>query len=254
MVVRAPSEDHQVLDAVMSEMNLVERLEKAAPHLAEDEAAMAREYVENLRGRGILSFPQLVETVSDPRASLSVRLSGCRLLAWLGDRSASIALERALENGENEGLVWEAAKALAYLRPDQAVPTLLRLLERGSSVKQAAAAWALGWLRATPAIPSLRAAAANLGFPDEVRAHATEALGVMGAKEAVEDLVALLSNESPEIRYWAAYSLGQIGAPESIPALERVASSDTGVRHNGESVRKEALEALDAIRSKGATS
>ena len=132
-------------------------------------------------------------------------------------------MERALENGEDEGLVWEAAKALVRLRAEHATPTLMRLLARSSPSKQAAAAWVLGWLGAPAAISSLRAAAMNPDLAVNVRAHATEALGVMQAHEAVPDLITTLSSESAELRYWAAYSLGQLGDPVSIPELERVA-------------------------------
>src|SRR5213078_2595698 len=121
-----------------------------------------------------------------------------------GEGSATTALERALENGEDEGLVWEAAKALVRLRAEHATPTLMRLLARSSPSKQAAAAM-------------------NPDLAVNVRAHATEALGVMQAHEAVPDLITTLSSESAELRYWAAYSLSQLGDPVSIPELERVA-------------------------------
>jgi HEAT repeat protein len=75
----------------------------------------------------------------------------------------------------------------------------------------------------------------------------------MEAVDAVQDLIAALSDKSPELRYWAAYSLGQIGDPESIPALERTASGDVGTLPDGRSVRQEAFDALDAIRGKKQT-
>jgi HEAT repeat protein len=129
-------------------------------------------------------------------------------------------------------------------------PVIIELLTLGSSSKQTAAAWLLGWLGVASAIPPLRAASANRALPIEVRAHATEALGVMRAREAVRDLIDLLSDESAEVRYWAAYALGQIGDSESVPALERIAADDTGVLPHGRSVRQEALDALDSIRGK----
>lgn len=51
----------------------------------------------------------------------------------------------------------------------------------------------------------------------------------MGERQAVPDLLKLLSDASPEFRYWAAYSLGQIDDPTSIPALEHMASHDLAV-------------------------
>jgi HEAT repeat protein len=106
----------------------------------------------------------------------------------------------------------------------------------------------LGWLEVPSTIPALRAAAVDAQLDIEVRGHATEALGVMQARDAVPDLIALLSHESPELRYWAAYSLGEIGDPASIPELERVAAKDAGFCFRHGSVKQEALEALAAIR------
>lgn len=192
-------------------------------------------------------FEQLVEVVGDPRRGSSLREIACTLVATLKEKSAVTALARALEEGQ-DGLEWEAAKALIRLRGESAAPALVRVLKQGAPSKQSAAAYALGWLEVPDTIPALRAAALDAHLDVEVRGHATEALGVMKAREAVPDLVALLSHESPELRYWAAYSLGQIGDPASIPELERVAASDTGVLFRHGSVKQEALEALATIR------
>jgi HEAT repeat protein len=100
-------------------------------------------------------------------------------------------------------------------------------------------------------VPALVGAATDATLEAHVRGHAIEALGVMKARETVFDLVTRLSDESPEVRYWAAYSLGQIGDPQSIPALERMAADDDaelGLPVN-RSLKQEALEALEAIRA-----
>src|SRR5260221_8281612 len=122
----------------MSDRNLVRRLDTVEAHLTDDEASVARTYVDNVQTAGILSLELLVNAVGDPNTELAIRLIGCRLLAWLGDRGASTGLERALENAEDEGLLWEAARALARLHAEQAIPTLLRVLDRGSPARQAA--------------------------------------------------------------------------------------------------------------------
>jgi HEAT repeat protein len=83
-----------------------------------------------------------------------------------------------------------------------------------------------------------------------VRGHAIEALGLLQAKEAVQDLTSLLADRSPDLRYWAAYALGQIGDPSSVPALQRMANVDDAVLPGGFSLRQEALDALDNIRER----
>jgi HEAT repeat protein len=77
---------------------------------------------------------------------------------------------------------------------------------------------------------------------------------MMQVRDVVSDLIALLADPSPEVRYWAAFALGQIGAPASIPALERMASSDVAVlsadRSPQPSLKQEALDALESIRAR----
>jgi HEAT repeat protein len=234
----------------MPDMSLTERLAKVGASLTEDETAVARRHIEKLRAAGIESFKDLLAAVTEVKTPASLRAIGCRLLAWLGDADAGAALECVLADAGDEGLLWEAARALAWLHASQATPTLLGLLNHGRPAEQSAAAWVLGWLGAAAAIPSLCAAARKTILPTDVRAHATEALGVMRAQEAVRDLIPLLSDESPELRFWAAYALGEIGDPHSIPALKRIAADDTSVLPHGRSVRQEALDALNSIRGK----
>ena len=147
-------------------------------------------------------------------------------------------------------MVWEAAKALEQLHAQSAAPTLLRVLKRDDAVKQSAAAWLLGLLGVRGTISSLKNAAFDSELGIEVRGHAVEALGVMRADEAVPDLITLLSDVSPELRYWAAFALGQIGDPQSIPALEQMASTDVAVLPKDRSLKNEALDALAAIRAR----
>jgi HEAT repeat protein len=235
----------------MSEMSLAERLVKAGAQLTDEDASGARRDLETVQRAGITSLAQLVDAVGDANRERSVRLVACSLLALLHESSAATALARALEEeGDDDGLVWEAAKALARLRAENAAPALLRVLKQGNPTKQTAAAWVLGWLGVSDTIPSLLATALNPHLQVEVRGHATEALGVMQASEAVPDLITLLSDASPELRYWAAYSLGQIGDPVSIPELERVAAADIGELPHDRSVKQEALDALEAIRAR----
>jgi len=231
-------------------MTLAEHLDAASGDLTEEEATDARTYVERLYKAGVTSLPQLVQTVSDVQTNPAVRDMAYSLLAWLRVRNASTVLTRAFEQEQNDSFIWAAANALVRARAEDAVPTLLSVLERSSPTKEAAAAWTLGWLGGSHAVPVLRSVAMDSHRAVEVRAHATEALGLLHAAEAVEDLIALLSVQSPELRYWAAYSLGQIADPASVPELERVAASDSGVLSNERSVRQEAIEALAAIHAK----
>ena len=233
---------------------LAERLVTMSAFLTNEDACGARADVDTLERAGIVSVEQLIAAIEDATREPSLRAVGCHVLGVLREYSGADALSRLFEEDGDAGTVWEAAKALARLDEKRVAITLVRVLERGGAAQQAAAAWTLGWLGVPATIPALRASALNPQANTDVRAHAIEALGVMHAvgvrqvHETVADLIGLLASESPDLRYWAAYSLGQIGDAASIPALERVASNDDGVLDNGCSVRQEARDALDAIR------
>src|SRR5688572_31759404 len=167
----------------MPEMSLAERVEMVSAHRSDEEARGARRDLESVQNAGIASVAQLLEALQDPRQELSIRLTACSLLAWLGESSATKALARALEEAEDDGLVWETAKALIRLRSEAAAPTLVRLLEQANPSKQSAAAYALGWLAILDTVPALIAAATDSNFEDQVRGHAIEALGTMRAHQ-----------------------------------------------------------------------
>src|SRR5919109_3825137 len=53
--------------------------------------------------------------------------------------------------------------------------------------------------------------------------HAAEALGLLGARAAVSDLIASLTSASADVRSSSAYALGQIGDRRALPHLRRLA-------------------------------
>lgn len=234
----------------MADMSLADRVNQKGAHLKDDLTRAARKDFETLQATGIVSLTDLIGTVVDPRREPSIRLIACSLLAWLDERSAAPVIAKALVNTDDDALIWESAKALIELRAENSTEILINALKRGSIAQKSAAAYVLGATEALASIPDLLATAGDPTLDDSVRGHAIEALGAMRADEAVEKLLELLSSKSPEIRYWAAYSLGQIGDEVSIPLLEDMAAHDSerlGPPHN-RSLREEALEALENIR------
>jgi len=101
------------------------------------------------------------------------------------------------------------------------------------------AAWGLGALDASDAVPALIEA---LNDPEAgVREQVAWALGAIGDRRAVDGLVGTLSDSSPAVRRQAAWALGAIGDSRAVSGLAKaLKDSDAGVR-------KQAAWALGAI-------
>jgi HEAT repeat protein len=232
----------------VAEKNLARRIEEVSGGSQHDEALAARADLERVQSAGITTVGALIDAVNDATQDLDVRLSAISLLAYLREEEAVPALERAFVEAQDGDITGQTAHALDSFRAERSAPALVRALKEGRAAKQSAAAWVLGRLEVPETIRPLWAAAMDQALDVGVRGHAIEALGYLRAKEAVPDLIALLNDPSPELRYWAAFALGQIGDPLSIPALEQMASVDSAVLRDGRSLREEALDALKTIR------
>jgi HEAT repeat protein len=79
---------------------------------------------------------------------------------------------------------------------------------------------------------------------DDVREHAAESLGDIGAIEAVPQLTMALADESPEVRRDAVRSLGQLG-PAAKPALAAIEKLLGDKNENVRGAAKSALRRID---------
>ena len=139
--------------------------------------------------------------------------------AALSKIGAVWSLTAALDSA-NDDIRIGAVRALGAIGPDArtAGPALADLLERETGALQAAAAWALGRLRWSKAVPQLLAAIEQPD--DELRDNAKFALSHMG-DAAVPGLIDKLEHDDPVVRLSVADALGAIGpaAQEALPAL-----------------------------------
>ena len=89
-----------------------------------------------------------------------------------------------------------------------------------SKMSKAAAARTLGKMRCKEAIPALCDLMLSIYHPLNYDGyHAAEALGEIGSEEAVEPLIAHLSNKNNIWRFAAAYPLGEIGSKKAVRPL-----------------------------------
>jgi HEAT repeat protein len=129
----------------------------------------------------------------------------------------------ALRDPENRA--W-AARHLGKFGDPSAIGPLIRLLTVRDFHTRAAAARALGQLRAREAVPSL-IASADEGPEDVMRAWSIDSLGKIGSVEAVPTLIETLASEHKGLRRTAAVALGEIGDPCALPALEESATHES---------------------------
>jgi HEAT repeat protein len=192
-------------------------------------------------GRG--SVPALFDTLGDP--SEAVRYTAAQALSRLGPAPEDIPrLVAALDSPDGYVAAF-AAWSLGNLRAQarDAVPALVRVLDRDDTAVVAAGALARIGPAAGDAVPSLVAA---LGSPNSGRRwRAARTLGRIGpvAEAAVPALAAALGDPDAWVRANAAKALGRMGiaARAAAPALQRA----TGDPDRG--VRREARHALDRL-------
>jgi HEAT repeat protein len=132
----------------------------------------------------------------------------------------------------------QAASALVAIgSPSQ--PVLLKALGGPAWIARKNAAFALGALDASEAVPALIDALKDTDAG--VREQVAWALGAIGDRRAVDGLVGALADSAPGVRKQSAWALGAIGDKRAVQGLMRVLKdTDAGVR-------KQAAWALGAI-------
>ncbi len=165
------------------------------------------------------SVPVLVEMVryrsDDAWSAVKVRWLAADALGKIGieAQSATTALVAALDDVDDHVRAVAACSLPAVDAPaDQAVPALIRLVERDPSVLPIRALSEYG-PEAREAVPELVAVLSDEELNSEIRWNAIRTLGKMHgeAMEAIPALVEQLQNPVPSIREHAAEALGEIG-------------------------------------------
>jgi HEAT repeat protein len=179
------------------------------------------------------------------RSGASGRAAAADFLGVVGHQSSAAAVRPLLRDR------WfvvrtAAARALGRIGAPADVPQLLESLEGDRSVAFATVADALTQL-GPAAIPRLRD---GLREPNVLaRAAAAESLGLLGAVDSVEDLLAHLHPvEDDEVRMRCARALGRIGTPRALLPLTRLVSPS-----EPPGVRAVAVQSLGRLGGRPAT-
>jgi HEAT repeat protein len=195
----------------------------------------------------------LLVLLRDAKASPELRTEACWLLRVMEERRAIPILIKISQDRHVEILLRrEATQALGLLPSKRAVIPLIGILlntEDDEWVRRMAA-HSLGRLDDPRGRDVLFRVVKDSNVPPEVRGDATEALTHFQDVRAVPALIEQLHDPSPEVRFWAVFSLGQLADTDVIPELERIATEDDAVAPGWWSLRKEARDAIQSIRDR----
>ena len=132
----------------------------------------------------------------------------------------------------------QAASALVAIGAPAKEP-LMKTLTAPVWIARRNAAWALGALDASEAVPALIEALKDTDAG--VREQVAWALGAIGDRRAVDGLIGALTDTAPGVRRQSAWALGAIGDRRAVSALTKcLKDAEAGVR-------KQAAWALGAI-------
>ncbi|MBX5480516.1 MAG: HEAT repeat domain-containing protein [Myxococcaceae bacterium] len=177
------------------------------------------------------SFLPMVHQKLASEKSPEVKAELARLLADQHDPSSVQPLIDALELGETDTAVKtmnkEIAHALAEVGDPKAIPTLVKLMRSKDNYTKIEAINALGKLEAKEAVEPLIALATDDNGEPFISKKAIQALGNIGDPRAVKPLVQMMFKERRGVSFYieSSFSLYQIGAP-SVEALVPVMNGD----------------------------
>jgi HEAT repeat protein len=226
------------------------------------------------------AVPALLEASEDPDEWVAEH--AIHALGALGDRRAVPTLIRRLSD-PSEAIREAAAGALGDLRDARAVPSLITASSDESYEVADDAIWALRQIggaavdcllrqldsgepaqrvRALELLDELGASSAEAAVLHRlddasaaVRRAAVEALGGVGTRRSVSDLMRLVGRDDEPTRGVAAWSLARLGASEARPLLEarRSAENDVAVLADLDQALQELRRIQDSASSEDAT-
>lgn len=210
--------------------------------------AGCRAEIRRLLTLGIRGPAGLLRLISDSGQEASLRAIACRAYWVLGQRRGWRQLVNVLRDDSDSGLVNDIVWALSGLKPRGLGRLTTNALTHGRSPhNRQSAASLLGKVRYRPGVPALIRAVRDTSEDVDVRGESAEALAYIGDRRSSADLIAALSDRSPEIRFWAAFALATVGDDAAIPHLERLVDDATAISQFG-TVGKEAREAIQEIK------
>jgi len=164
-----------------------------------------------------LASDEVVKALHDP--SPRVRRQAAQALATLRTPEATHALLHQLED-HPDLTEEETVEALGQIGSSEAVPALIRMLQSPRSMLRRAAARALGRIGDPSAIEALKQASEEKGDPD-LRRASVQALRVLGATDADQQIADALFDPMPSVRIAAAEAVSELELESALPYVRQ---------------------------------
>jgi HEAT repeat protein len=152
-------------------------------------------------------------------SSMESRANACRAIGILRGRAALPDLIDALRTKDNQ-VMYESLAAMEKIGDPSAGPRITYLLRDLDDHIQVTAIEAVGTLRSTEALPTLRGIVASPRNNKSERA-ALAAIAMMPTAQDRDLFLRELSSKDEKLRAPAAEGLGRIGNPADVPVLEK---------------------------------
>ncbi len=211
-----------------------------------------------LSQHGITRYSQLLPIIRDETADVELRVEACWVIGSLREhvdkRRVIPPLLAALGSSDNK-IAIAAAHSLGLLDSRRAVPQLMKyaankLLDEDYRIMPIVS---LGMIRDERALPVLRQVMHDQQDRIRVRAEAIERSTEIADASVSDDYLKLLSDPSPDIRFWACYGFVElnhrvIDLTPAIRTLDRIVAFDhTLPLYWGWHVDREAIPVLESF-------
>ncbi|MFJ1704754.1 HEAT repeat domain-containing protein [Kitasatospora sp. NPDC088346] len=218
---------HRAVDALIAWAELGDRQARAALHaaVADHRTADPTVWTKALNRVGLFGDA----TLAGPLLGALADHPGFRGAPWAATACAELGLRQAVPLvlpllADRDRLTRHTAcQALGRLGDPATVPALVGLLDDPAELVRAGAAAALAAIGGTAARAALRRELTLLRHPRA--GYLASAVGSFGP-DALDDLIALAADPSPERRYWACRALGVTAEDRALPVLEHLAATD----------------------------
>ena len=169
----------------------------------------------------------LVELLDPQTIATGTRRAAAKALEHIAKNEQVPVLINVLQTDPDRGVRLSAARTLGRLANDEALPVLVNSLQDKEAMVRVEAAHALSRYNSEAAFEALLNALSQSHDENNrfVREYAAEALGKLGDRRAVPNLIEALHDKSDLVRPSVATALGKLGEPAAIEPLQRI-------RHN----------------------